>query len=661
MLPEKSPTEKSKKLRVPEQIDDIQVNCCKNPQCKNFLIPVQQGIRGKGRGKKQGGDPNYTMSSVGKDIPGYKCKGCKEVFAAKSNQGIAKEVERISTYIEEPPEPSCTNPDCINHGKGAFSNPELYYSHGYTDRGSLRFRCLAEGCEKTFTFNEKPVTRQKNTHLNSILFRLLMNKVPFNRILEITQISKPVLYRRIDFFHEQCQKFIGKKERNLLTGKLKLDRLYLSTDRQSYHSNWGDKKTRKHIQLMGIGTADNKSRYVFPLTVNFDERYDPKQIQEDFESMGDLEQESAFREHAQYWMKDEFEEAVKETLAKKEKKYSTKLEKDRQDKLNTLKAIINEIEERHDTQFTPQEIEFIFESQQSSPYEDYLLDHAKQEISEKESESIETEIQKAYEKILQRDDTEVSEEFDDSVQLPNKGMQVHAEYTMYGNFYFLKKLFKHVEKVRFYLDQESGIRAAFMNAFGNRVKARTADAWYIKYLKDLVIDKKYFVLNKTKAKVRAYKKLFPQAAEKEIHIALIKEELQRVKSFGKWKDKWVHHPIAKLYEPEKSMCWLTDMNDYDVDHQANLFYKASAHGIDGFFMQARRRLSIIERPIKTASSVGRSWYGYSPYNPAIIQKLLDIFRVYYNYCLKSDKDNKTPAMRLGLAKGVIRVEDLFYE
>lgn len=50
---------------------------------------------------------------------------------------------------------------------------------------------------------------------------------------------------------------------------------------------------------------------------------------------------------------------------------------------------------------------------------------------------------------------------------------------------------------------------------------------------------------------------------------------------------------------------------------------------------------------------------YSPYNPAIIQKLLDIYRVYYNYCAVG-KGGKTPAMRLGLAKGKIRIEDILY-
>ena len=76
-------------------------------------------------------------------------------------------------------------------------------------------------------------------------------------------------------------------------------------------------------------------------------------------------------------------------------------------------------------------------------------------------------------------------------------------------------------------------------------------------------------------------------------------------------------------------------------------------------MQVRRRLSLLERPISSASSAGRIWHGFSAYNPENIIKLLEIFRVYYNYCLKG-KDAKTPAMRLALAKGVVTTEDVIY-
>jgi hypothetical protein len=39
--------------------------------------------------------------------------------------------------------------------------------------------------------------------------------------------------------------------------------------------------------------------------------------------------------------------------------------------------------------------------------------------------------------------------------------------------------------------------------------------------------------------------------------------------------------------------------------------------------------------------------------------MLDIFRVFYNY-VEVGKDKETPAMRLGLAKGTVDMEDIIY-
>lgn len=104
---------------------------------------------------------------------------------------------------------------------------------------------------------------------------------------------------------------------------------------------------------------------------------------------------------------------------------------------------------------------------------------------------------------------------------------------------------------------------------------------------------------------------------------------------------------------------LTDLHDraYDDDHLARLYSKGTLHGIDRFFMQVRRRLSLLERPIASASSEGRKWYGYSPYNPIIVGKLLDIFRVFYNFTEIGD-DKRTPAMRLRLVDGPVTLSQI---
>ncbi|MGH8659584.1 MAG: hypothetical protein ACREV4_14215, partial [Gammaproteobacteria bacterium] len=127
---------------------------------------------------------------------------------------------------------------------------------------------------------------------------------------------------------------------------------------------------------------------------------------------------------------------------------------------------------------------------------------------------------------------------------------------------------------------------------------------------------------------------------------------------GKWQDQWLDHPFPTMSEPEKAVAYLTDLGDYDEDHQAWLYNKASLHSVDSFFNQVRRRLSLLERPIHSKSNKGRIWNGYSPYNPGNVAKVLDIVRTVHN--ILTAKDGKTPAERLGLAHAPLDHEDIIY-
>jgi len=264
-----------------------------------------------------------------------------------------------------------------------------------------------------------------------------------------------------------------------------------------------------------------------------------------------------------------------------------------------------------------------------------------------------------YDAAVQRNDVEATETLSGTRKLPSKGMQVHAEYTLYGHFFFLHKLFGGVEKMRFFLDQDSGMRAACLAAFQYEIQGRTCDAFYVRINKGMTVDEKRRALADSRQEFRQVQKANPNLSENEVELMLIKQRMANMAEIGKWRDRWLLHPFPNMSEPEKAVCYLTDYGDYDEDHRAWLYNKASMHGIDRFFMQVRRRLSLLERPIASASAQRRTWHGYSPYNPLIIEKLLDIFRVYYNYCIVG-QDKQTPAMRLGLAKGKVAEEDIIY-
>jgi len=139
--------------------------------------------------------------------------------------------------------------------------------------------------------------------------------------------------------------------------------------------------------------------------------------------------------------------------------------------------------------------------------------------------------------------------------------------------------------------------------------------------------------------------------DRDLRHIVIKERLNELVNIGNWQDRWLFYPFPDMSEPEKAICWMTDLRDrsYDDDHLAWLYSKGTLHGIGRFFMQVRRRLSFLESPIASSSSDGRRWFGYSPYNPVMVGKLLDIFRVFYNYA-EPGADKQTPAMRLEVCR-----------
>ncbi|MDF3607586.1 putative toxin-antitoxin system toxin component, PIN family [Paracoccus sp. DMF-8] len=119
--------------------------------------------------------------------------------------------------------------------------------------------------------------------------------------------------------------------------------------------------------------------------------------------------------------------------------------------------------------------------------------------------------------------------------------------------------------------------------------------------------------------------------------------------------QWPFHTKA---EPRKSLRLKTDLGHLGVDGLARLICEASIHPVDAWFNSARRRVTGFERGLPTASNQHRIWHAYGFYDPDMVPKLVTILRFYHNWMLRG-RDGATPAMRIGLAKGLIYPRDLF--
>lgn len=457
-------------------------------------------------------------------------------------------------------------------------------------------RFRCKACKRTFAVAVKAGLRQRESHKNRSIFMLLMNKSPMRRICEVEQINAVTLYQRIDFFCRQCKAFVASREKALLDG-MAIPRLYLAIDRQDYVVNWSNQADKRNVVLHAVGSADDETGYVFGMHLDFDPTLDPAAIEKDAAARNDHALSYPFRRYARLWLKADYNDQVR-TQRRSLKRASR-------------------------------------------------------------SGGVAAEVEVAYDEAKDRPDVEVAATQTFDTQLPSKGMQVHSEYSLYGHFFFLKRLLAGAEKIRFFMDQESGIRAACLAAFQQEIKERKADAFYVRINKTLTVNERRRALAKSRAEFDKARKAHPKLKDYEIELLLIKQRLKSMASIGKWSDRWLLHPFPSMSEPEKAICYLTDYSDFDQNHLARLYAKASLHAIDRFFMQLRRRVSLLERPIATSSAGYRTWHGYSPYNPEVVVKLLTIFRVFYNY-VQPGEDKKTPAMRLGLAQAPIRIEDLLY-
>ena len=620
------------RTRIPPTFEGIQVNFCKDPKCTNFGIPAKETIKGislpthaaPGHGKRH--RDGYTVQArskskgTGKGVKRLLCNLCKDAPPMKSNKGVHEEFARMRRYLEPVAKmaPSCQNSECANHGVSVTRGTDHYHRKGKSNGKSQRYICRA--CGRSVSEQTTATIKQRRPEANALIFKLLVNKMPFQRICEVAEVDIRTLYHKIDFIYKQCLSFAAQHERRLPT--IPFEKLSISVDRQDYMVNWSQTQDKRNVIIHSLGSADNASGFIFGLHINLDHEADPSKIDAAAKDCNDHNTNPPFREHARYWLSSDYEQAQ-------------------------LGAAPVKARSRKQT----------------------LPDS----------------IAESYASSELREDVEAFEELTADVQLPTKGVQIHAEYTLYGHFFFLQSQLASAKRLQFYMERESGIRAACFSAFCKEIKDKACEVFYVKINKDMTRAEKDAAMKTSRQEIYEFRsdRGIPKCVSLESLRALKLEEMLKdgtYVTYGKYKDRWYSYPAPSKNEPEKAVSWQTD--DGGARHSefelAEMFAEASLYGIDRVFMQLRRRVSLLERPIASSSASGRKWYGYSPYNPAILVKVLEIFRVYHNYALVTDRTKRrrlrngeqkrkpgtvpknlsTPAMRLGLMNSPVKVEDI---
>lgn len=597
--------------RIPEQYKGIQVNCCKSPSCENFGLTPEKAAKTDDYLKANENnserlvrekDPFYTLSGAPSGISTIKCKACE---IAKNNGDNSRQVYYILKSNKAVHEEFIRISSYLESPSQFCPNADCPSNAGDAAISIKKRGKTAAGTQRYFCHHCHSSWTGKPIERPH-------TRTEIDKILFKLLVSK-MPFRRMEYVLDMDLRSIKRRidflhrqcmafvaERERKLSTQQKERMYLCTDRQVQKSNWTNRKAKMNCEFYGIGTADLKSGYVFAFNFNYDPDMNPVETEENAALIGDQTQLKHHREYARVWLKSDFEDA---------KRLSTKKPK------LAAGSVESAIEQKS------------------------LFDRM-------------------------HDEDKSSEFFDQTKQIPVKGMEVHNEYTMAAHFFLLKKLLAGVEKTRFYLDQDIGMKTWYLAAFKEEIANGKSDGFLVTMEKDLTVDMKRQVMREAKAEISQlaempYEQINPEALKLIFH-EIIKDNMENPFVIQKTGEQWIKIPRPSMNEPSKMIHAFTPIHRYKPDHQAELYLRGSLHAIDRFFMQIRRKLSTFERPFQSGTSQHRIWNGYSPYNPGMYQQLADIFRVFYNYCQQYGKSQITPAMKLGLAKGPVELEKIIY-
>jgi DNA polymerase III epsilon subunit len=291
----------------------IQLNYCKNPNCRNYgvaaLNPKRKADGSIMRGL--GNDYRFTKTKIGRVLT---CIICGTSTKLINNKAFVEESNRQKQIFSNK-EICCpdkkletsrrrTRP-CRNAVVNWLDKPKRYTLRGTVPstveslkyREAQRIECNA--CHNPFNVPLNAEYGQKRADINGILFRMLINKGIVNRMEEILDVPITLIYHRIEFFFNQCVEFDRWHIQNNIQA-LKGKTLEVSMDRQHYLSNWSDKKDSRPTKLVNTSTVDNKTRFVFASTVNFDTTSDWEVIKRDISRCSDLKKPEHKRRYGQY-------------------------------------------------------------------------------------------------------------------------------------------------------------------------------------------------------------------------------------------------------------------------------------------------------------------------------------------------------------------------
>lgn len=211
----------------------------------------------------------------------------------------------------------------------------------------------------------------------------------------------------------------------------------------------------------------------------------------------------------------------------------------------------------------------------------------------------------------------------------------------------------------FVMDGDAGLKQAFSTVFQPVVSKERAHLAVIDFDKAMTNDMRNQIVANGRNSLCSATGLTPTELSlipSEYYSEIVDEEVG-VRLVGEPVGAWFQYPFPSKSEPNKRVLLLTDHPGLDARNKARLMRLATLRSVDSYFHRFRSNIRFASRPQISTNGPGRVWGRHHLYDPVVLSKLVEIYRFYHNW-MEPGVDGKTPAMRIGLARGRVYERDL---
>ena len=251
------------------------------------------------------------------------------------------------------------------------------------------------------------------------------------------------------------------------------------------------------------------------------------------------------------------------------------------------------------------------------------------------------------------------------LQIPSKGLLVFQSYSALAHFNKIKSLLEHNEHFVYFLDNDAGFEQQLPAVFKNEVSESKMYAYLLTADKNggsELLDAG--MAEELKARFDEVKKDNPDKDDKFVWQKMWKMQFDRPVTKAKQKSEWLVNPNP--HSRYVGINPLSENTPESIEQASMILQSVSLNGVDNWFQVLRRLVNMLERPVTSATN-SKKWNAYAGYNPAWMCKLIEIMRVYNNFCRTNEKSLKakqskevptTPAQRIGITDKVFTAQDI---